>query len=109
MAARWGGRVAATKSCVIPEYEIPTMPTRPCATHGCVAARLGEAHGGLDRVRVRGVVAGVLDDRRVGAVLDRAGKPDVHGELRAVTGSEVLIPVLEMLRAVERLRRVLVG
>ena len=33
-AARWGGPVAAVYSCVMPEYDSPTMPTRPCSTHG---------------------------------------------------------------------------
>ena len=37
IAARCGGCVAAVKSCEIPGYEIPTMPTLPCATHGCAA------------------------------------------------------------------------
>ncbi len=37
IAARCGGRVRATKSWVMPGYEIPTMPTFPFATHGCAA------------------------------------------------------------------------
>ena len=37
IAARCGGCVAAVNSCEIPGYEIPTMPTLPCATHGCAA------------------------------------------------------------------------
>ena len=37
IAARWGGRVPATNSCVMPGYEMPIMPTVPCSTHGCAA------------------------------------------------------------------------
>lgn len=37
IAARCGGRVPAVKSWVIPENEIPAMPTFPPLTQGCAA------------------------------------------------------------------------
>ena len=37
IAARCGGACAATKSCVMPGYEMPTIPTLPPLTHGCAA------------------------------------------------------------------------
>ena len=37
MAARCGGRVPATKSCVMPENEMPARPTFPPLTQGCAA------------------------------------------------------------------------
>jgi hypothetical protein len=37
MAARWGGRVPATKSWVMPENEMPTRPTLRPFTHGWFA------------------------------------------------------------------------
>ena len=33
IAARCGGRVPAANSCVMPENEIPAMPTLPPLTH----------------------------------------------------------------------------
>ncbi len=37
IAARLGGCVEATKSWLMPGYEIPTMPTRCSRTHGWAA------------------------------------------------------------------------
>jgi hypothetical protein len=37
IAARCGGCSCATNNCEIPGYEMPTMPTLWCATHGCAA------------------------------------------------------------------------
>jgi hypothetical protein len=37
IAARCGGRVAATNSWLIPPYEMPIIPTRWWRTHGCRA------------------------------------------------------------------------
>jgi hypothetical protein len=37
IAARCGGRAPPTKSWLIPENEIPTMPGLPPCTHGCAA------------------------------------------------------------------------
>ncbi len=37
IADRCGGCVPAVNSCVIPENEMPAMPTLPPLTHGCAA------------------------------------------------------------------------
>ena len=37
IAARLGGRVAATNSWLMPPYETPAIPTLWCSTHGCRA------------------------------------------------------------------------
>ena len=37
IAARCGGRVPAVNSWVMPEKEMPTMPTLPPLTHVCAA------------------------------------------------------------------------
>ena len=121
MAARCGGRVAATKSCVMPGVRdadhadatvcdprlrgdhldrvvaverlerLEVLPRTARATGAAhvdadrrVPERLREAHPGLVGVGVRGVVARVLDDRRVRTFLDRPGQPDVDREQRAV-------------------------
>ena len=70
----------------------------------------------LAGARARRVVAGVLDDGRVRALVRGAGQDDIDRERRAVTGRQVPVAIGrgdvvgdELLARVERLRRHLVG
>ncbi len=54
---------------------------------------------------LRGVVARVVDDGGVGALVGRAGHRDVGGELRPVAGRDVVVALHDLLPAVEALRR----
>ena len=61
------------------------------------------------RARLRRGVAGVVDDRRIGPLLDGAGQRDVGRERRAVARGDVVEAGAERLRRVERLRRLALG
>ena len=68
---------------------------------GRVAERLRDQRARLRRRRIRGRVAGVLDDGRVRALVGRTGQVHVHREQRAVARPEVAVPVADRLRRVE--------
>ena len=67
-----------------------------------VAEDLGDARRGLAAVGVRRVVARVLDDGGVRAVLDRPGQGDVRRQQGAVPGLDVAEAGTELLRGVDR-------